>query len=66
MNDNQCDRCGGLAESKFGPNYENMRLCPLCRSDWTYSANSQLNFNFSSEDFKRAYKAFTLTKRGAQ
>ena len=56
----KCDRCGDLAQTKFGPGDANMKLCPLCWVDWTYFSDKEYN---SEKDWRRHYDAFCLTER---
>ena len=40
----KCDHCGTWTDmNKFGPNGTNLRLCPLCWSDWSYEVDRQGN-----------------------
>lgn len=58
--DLKCDRCGGLAQTKFGPGDANMKLCPLCWVDWTYFADREYD---GEKDWRKQYATFCATER---
>ena len=62
--DLKCDRCGGLAQSKFGPGDATLRLCPLCWVDWQYYAEARSRECTESEaSFLKVYNEFLATER---